>query len=48
MGLNGHHAIPKNVGGSLVKQDLIFIPANTHRQFLKCEPEFKGKKKELE
>lgn len=50
MGLHGHHAIPKNVGGSPTKQDLIFIPANTHRmfhfifdQFLKHEPGFDGK-----
>jgi len=48
-GNQGHHAIPKNVGGDPL-QDLIFLPADTHRMFhwvlnvlLKGDPQFGGK-----
>ncbi|MCU7935407.1 MAG: tandem-95 repeat protein [Candidatus Thiodiazotropha sp. (ex Dulcina madagascariensis)] len=47
-GLQGHHGIPKNLGGKH-GQDLIFLPANTHHMFhwvlhvlLKNDPELKG------
>jgi hypothetical protein len=46
--VEGHHAIPKNLGGN-PDQDLIYLPANTHRMFhwvlhvmLKNDPELQG------
>ena len=48
-GLQGHHSIPKNLGGHPTNQDLLYIPANTHRMFhwvlnlfLKMDPSLKG------
>ena len=48
-GFEGHHSIPQNLGGNLINQKLLFLPAETHRTFhwvlnvlLKSEPQFKG------